>query len=192
MTIDDIIKQAEEKNTQENYQSAFELYSKAIEVLANDPNLYSARGVVLFHLDKKEESLQDMNKAVELEPEYSYRYSSRAYIKASLRMTEDAIADYKKCTELDPSDSIAWNNMGLLEDQLGWNKKAEKTFQKADSLDKVLKESGISAQKEPETASEEASPPLTKNRVIKNVFTKKETFKEFISFVKSGFKIKND
>ena len=82
--------------------------------------------MVLFHLDRKEDSLIDMNKAVDLEPNYSYRYSSRAYIKASLGMTEDAILDYKKCTELDPEDAISWNNMGLLEDQLGWNKKAGK------------------------------------------------------------------
>ena len=199
MTIDDIIKQAEKKNEEEDYKAAYQLYSKAIDVLPNDPNLYSARGVVLFHLDKKEESLKDMDKAVELEPEYSYRYSSRAYIKASLRMTEDAIADYKKCTELDPKDAIAWNNMGLLEDQLGWNKKAEKTFQKADSLkapqtdlDNVLKENNITSGKDINKHEVTQDKPITKGRIIKDVFTKKEMFKEFIQFVKSGFKIKND
>jgi len=192
MTIEDIIKQAEEKNSQEDYLGAFQLYSKAIDVLPNDANLFSARGIVLFHLDKKEDSLKDMNKAVELEPNYSYRYSSRAYIKASLRMTEYAIADYKKCTELDPQDAIAWNNMGLLEDQLGWNKKAEKTFQKADSLDKVLKDNGITAEKNIDATPVKLEKPITKSRIIKDVFTKKETFKEFVHFVKSGFKIKND
>lgn len=191
MTIENIIKQAEEKNAQENYSEAFNLYSKAIDVLPNDPDLYSARGVVLFHLDRKEEALDDMNKAADLEPEYSYRYSSRAFIKASLRMTEEAILDYKKCTELDPEDAIAWNNMGLLEDQLGWNKKAEKTFQKADSLDKVLKDKGIPVEKDIETPQLPAETPESKNRIIKEVFTKKETFKEFVNFVKSGFKIKS-
>jgi tetratricopeptide (TPR) repeat protein len=186
MTIEDIIKQAEE-----DYKEAFRLYSKAIDVLPNDPDLYSARGVVLFHLDRKEDSLLDMNKAVDLEPNYSYRYSSRAYIKASLRMTEDAILDYKKCTELDPEDAIAWNNMGLLEDQLGWNKKAGQTFKKADSLENVLKDKDIPIENESELSEPKPEIPISKNRIIKEVFTRKETFKEFVKFVRSGFKIKN-
>ena len=33
---------------------------------------------------------------------------------------------------------------------------------------------------------------MLKNRIIKEVFTKKETFKEFVKFVRSGFKIKNN
>ena len=192
MTIEDIITQAKESNAKEDYQDAFRLYSKAIDVLPNDPDLYSARGVVLFHLDRKEDSLIDMNKAVDLEPNYSYRYSSRAYIKASLRMTEEAILDYKKCTDLDPEDAISWNNMGLLEDQLGWNKKAKKTFSKADSLDKVLKDKGIPIEKESKISESKSEIPISKNRIIKEVFTKKETFKEFVKFVRSGFKIKNN
>ena len=192
MTIEDIITQAKESNAKEDYQDAFRLYSKAIDVLPNDPDLYSARGVVLFHLDRKEDSLIDMNKAVDLEPNYSYRYSSRAYIKASLRMTEEAILDYKKCTDLDPEDAISWNNMGLLEDQLGWNKKAKKTFNKADSLENVLKDKGIPIEKESKISESKSEIPISKNRIIKEVFTKKETFKEFVKFVRSGFKIKNN
>ena len=148
--------------------------------------------MVLFHLDRKEDSLIDMNKAVDLEPNYSYRYSSRAYIKASLGMTEDAILDYKKCTELDPEDAISWNNMGLLEDQLGWNKKAGKTFKKADSLEKVLKDKDITLEKKSKLPEPKPEIPTSKKRIIKEVFTKKETFKEFVKFVRTGFKIKNN
>ena len=190
MTIGDIIAKAKQSSTEEDYKEAFRLYSKAIEVLPNDPDVYSARGVVQFHLNRKEESLQDMNKAVELEPHYSYRYSSRAYIKASLGMTEDAILDYKKCTELDPEDAIAWNNLGLLEDQLGWNKKAKKTFEKAENLEKVLKDKEITLEKNRKTPEPKPESTSSKNNIIKDVFTKKETFKEFIKFVRSGFKIK--
>ena len=190
MSIEDIIKKAELKNNEENYEEAYILYSKAIQSSFQNPDLYSARGVVLFHLNRKKEALKDMDKAVELEPNYSYRYSSRAYIKASLRMTIEAIEDYRKCTELDPKDTVAFNNMGLLEDQLGWNKKAEKNFQKADSLDTILKERGISAEKK-ENLTQKPK-PATKSKVLKDVFTKKDSFKEFVSFVKAGFKLKND
>ena len=192
MTIEDIIAQAKESEAKEDYKESFRLYSKAIDVLPNDPDLYSARGVVLFHLDRKEDSLTDMNKAVDLEPNYSYRYSSRAYIKASLGMTQDAILDYTKCTELDPEDAIAWNNLGLLEDQLGWNKKAKKTFKKAESLEEVLKDKDITLEKKSELPEPKPEIPTSKNRIIKEVFTKKETFKEFVKFVRSGFKIKNN
>jgi len=192
MTIEDIIAQAKESEAKEDYKESFRLYSKAIDVLPNDPDLYSTRGVVLFHLNRKKEALKDMDKAVDLEPNYSYRYSSRAYIKASLGMTEDAILDYKKCTELDPEDAIAWNNLGLLEDQLGWNKKAKKTFKKAESLEKVLKDKDITLEKKREIPEPKPEIAISKNRIIKEVFTKKETFKEFIKFVGSGFKIKNN
>ena len=198
MSIDDIIKEAELKNNEENYEEAFVLYSKAIEVMPNDSDLYSIRGIILFNLGRKEEALIDLDKAVELEPNYSYRYSSRAYVKASLLMTNEAIADYKKCTELDPKDEIAFNNMGLLEDQLRWNKKTKNAERiqnkKADSLDTILKERGISAEKKKNsTTKPEPEPePISKGKVVKDVFTKKESFKEFVNFVKSGFKLKND
>ena len=189
MTIEDIIAQAKESEAEEDYKESFRLYSKAIEVLPNDPDLYSTRGVVLFHLNRKEEALKDMDKAVDLEPNYSYRYSSRAYIKASLGMTEDAILDYKKCTALDPEDAIAWNNLGLLEDQLGWNQKAKKTFKKAESLEQVLNDKDITLEKNSKISKREPKTISSKNRIIKDVFTKKEIFKEFVKFVRSGFKI---
>ena len=107
-------------------------------------------------------------------------------------MTEEAILDYKKCTDLDPEDAISWNNMGLLEDQLGWNKKAKKTFNKADSLEKVLKDKDIPIEKKSEIPEPKPEIPASKNRIIKDVFTKKKTFKEFVKFVRSGFKIKNN
>ena len=106
-------------------------------------------------------------------------------------MTEEAILDYKKCTDLDPEDAISWNNMGLLEDQLGWNKKAKKTLNKADSLEKVLKDKDIPIENKSEISEPKPEIPASKNRIIKDVFTKKKTFKEFVKFVRSGFKIKN-
>ena len=199
MTIEQLIKNAQDAEKAEDFQQAFILYTKAIERQPDSPDLYSWRGVVLFHLDKKEDALSDMDKAVDLQPDYSYRYSSRAYIKASLMLTESAIEDYKKCVELDPSDSIAYNNMGLLEQQLGWNKKAEKNFNKADTLENVLKDRGISSTKEQKkevqtkqtnTNAADIEEGTSRGRIIKNVFTKKQTFKEFVQFIKNGFKLK--
>ncbi len=198
MTIQDIIDQADAAQKEGNFQKAYELYTKAIEVLPA-ADLYSERGVVLFHLNRLEDSLKDMDKAVEYQPDYGYRYSSRAYIKANMGMVKEAIEDYEKCIELEPDDSLAYNNMGLLMEKLGWQQQAEKNFNKADKLE------GIPEKKKPSTPPttnppkqestgqeplNEIDPDVTKGRIIKDVFTKKESFKEFIQFIKSGFKLK--
>ncbi len=199
MTVENIIKLAEKHAKEGENELALEFFSKAIQVLPTSADLYSQRGVILFHLKRSQESLDDMNKAVELQPDYSYRYSSRAYIKSVLGLVKDAILDYEKAIELDPEDTVAYNNLGLMQEKLGWEKMAKKNFKKADELDDILKANGISAQPEnyneekedlPKKANKTPEPIVTKGDVIKNVFTKKNTFKEFINFVKSGFKIK--
>lgn len=197
MTLEELIAQAQQFEKDENFQKAFDLFTEAIRLSPTSPDLFSWRGVVLFHLDKKEDALADMNKAVELQPDYSYRYSSRAYIKASLMLIDEAIADYKKCIELDPQDSIAYNNLGMMEEQKGWNQMAKKNFEKADELEGLLKankiESGKEQRKNKGTIdnSQKKDSKLSKGRIFRDVFTKKETFKEFLHFIKSGFKIKD-
>lgn len=204
MTLEQLIQKAQSLEKEGDYVHAVEYFSEAIKLSPNSADLYSWRGVVLFHLNKKYEALTDMNKAVELQPGYSYRYSSRAYVKADLRMTEEAIQDYQKCIELDPKDSVAYNNLGMLEEQLGRDQKAKRLFEKADRLSETSKEKETIPEKEEakqqttdtnseiSSDTEESLEEETRTRwqIIKDVFTKKEKFKEFIQFIKNGFKLK--
>ncbi|MFK7758049.1 MAG: tetratricopeptide repeat protein [Flavobacteriales bacterium] len=187
-----------------SYQAAFTLFSAAIKAEPNNPVYYSQRGVCYFHLKDLKSALKDMNKSVELDPDYSYRYASRAYIKDASGDVLGAIADYQKAVELDPEDAVSYNNLGLLEEKLGYMESSKKSFKKADDLAKMLEETGIvterellesvgekptNIQKEIDAESEEqTSSSLTQE--IGNVFKKKDVFKEFVQFIKNGFKTK--
>lgn len=209
MNLQEYIDKALKALKEYNYEVAVQLFDKAIELSPNDAKLYSERGVTHFHLKHNLKALADMDKAVELEPNNSYRYSSRAFIKGAYRMTEEAIADYQKCIDLDPEDAIAYNNMGLLQEQQGWKKQANDNFDKADTLEGVLKDRKINLP-EPEAevndeylnkmitepaklikkAEESEKNSKSKITLAKSVFTNKSVFKEFIAFIKNGFKIK--
>jgi tetratricopeptide (TPR) repeat protein len=208
MNLQKYIDSAQKALQDQKYEIAVQFFDKAIELAPTNAKLYSERGVTHFHLKHNLKALADMDKAVELEPENSYRYSSRAFIKGACRMTDDAIADYQKCIELDPDDAIAYNNLGLLQEQLGWKKQANDNFDKADTLEGVLKDRNINlpqpegkvtdemldeiikkpAQMIESKEKEETTP--SKMEVAKSVFTNKSVFKEFIAFIKNGFKIK--
>ena len=206
MNLQDYIDNAQMALKNQKYAVAIDFFDKALELAPNNAKLFSERGVTHFHLKHNLKALADMDRAVELEPDNSYRYSSRAFIKGAYRMTEEAIADYQKCIELDPEDAIAYNNLGLLQEHLGWKKQANDNFDKADTLEGVLKERNINLP-EPEKEindkylskmitepakliSETEEVPPSKMEVARSVFTDKSVFKEFVTFIKNGFKIK--
>lgn len=186
---------AKEEIKNNNFQKAVNALNKAIEQEPNNPIYYSDRGVCYFHLDMKKQSLSDMNKSVELDPEYSYRYASRAYIKDSMGDVKGAVEDYEIAVKLDPEDAVAHNNLGLLQEKLGYMQQSKASFEKADGLAKMLEENGIEYNNELKPRNiqkeiDEENKNLTTKRVIKDIFTSKETFKEFIQFIKNGFKRK--
>jgi len=209
MNLQEHIDNAQKALQEQQFEVAIDFFNKAIELAPDNAKLYSERGVTHFHLKHSLKALSDMDKAVELEPKNSYRYSSRAFIKGVYRMTNEAITDYLKCIELDPEDAIAYNNLGLLQEQLGWKTQANDNFDKADTLENVLKDRNINLPIEDEEISDtyldklitEPAQQITnkenseeiipsKLNIAKSVFTDKSIFKEFISFITNGFKIK--
>ncbi|KAA3649024.1 MAG: tetratricopeptide repeat protein [Bacteroidetes bacterium] len=178
------------------YQKALVILDKLIVDSPNNASYYSERGVIYFHLKKKQEALSDMNMAVELEPLKSYRYASRAYILGHYGKTELAITDYEKAIELDPDDAIAHNNLGLLQEQLGYQQNAKTNFYKADDLIAKNPEMGrANLNIEGETIKarniQEEIDAENKNKTLFSELkqiTSKEGFNSFIRFVKSGFK----
>ena len=100
------------------------------------------------------------------------------------------------------------NNLGLLLEQKGYKQKAEERFAKADKLSKMedhlyevmdeIEGEGIPRKKEEENIinqkmidpSEKREEYLGQFGEFKKVFTSKKQFKEFVAFIKNGFKIK--
>lgn len=213
MYINDQHKKADQFLDQQKYDKALIAFDLSLKINPNHPDLLSQRGVVHIHLNNKKEAIDDFNLALELEPNNSYRYASRAYAKDFFGDLDGAIEDYQMAVKIDPEDAIAHNNLGLLLEKQGYQSKAKENFDKADLLAKhqenfLQKLDELEQNKPAEQSDEhvnkpkngvklqpkkmESDKPLTKTDIIKNVFTKKSQFKEFISFVKNGFKIKND
>ena len=193
------------------YDLALEQIQAALQIDKSHPVLLAERGTIYMYMKRKEEALEDMHLAVYLQPENPYRYSSRAYVRDFFGDTAGAIEDYEKCLELDPEDIIAMNNLGLLIEKQGNRKKAEKYFKETDELlgRNPDLHKRISNPEENQNAPDpsqkmdlngsntsipqqesELEEQRTKARVIKDVFTKKSVFKEFLQFVRNGFKMK--
>lgn len=174
-----------------DFENAVYWYSRAISVRPDDAELYSERAVAYFHRKMLKESLGDMNKAQELQPKKPYRYSSRAYIRDAMGDTAGAIADYKIAIELDPEDAVAHNNLGLLEEKLGHASQAKAMFDLADALAKNETGSGNLEDYRPKNIQKEIEKENSKRSVsseVLNVFRSKEGFREFIHFIRNGFK----
>jgi tetratricopeptide (TPR) repeat protein len=185
-----------------DFEGALTDYNQVLEAEEN-PNVYSERGVVYYYLKQLDLSLADMDHAAELEPENPYRYASRAYIKDAMGDTEGAIADYEEAIRLDPDDSIAHNNLGLLLEKLGYKDKAKENYQRADQLaevDKLLNR--IRKEHRQELgAAPEAGPvephvtQVTEERstqsvltLLRQTFTTRNGWREYIQFIRNGFK----
>ena len=189
---------------------ALEQIQAALQIDKSHPVLLAERGTIYMHLKRKDDALEDMNLALYLQPENPYRYSSRAYVRDFFGDTPGAIEDYEKCLELDPQDIIAMNNLGLLIEKQGNRKKAEKYFKATDEmLDRnpdwqnriaTQDEDQVSGKTQAQVEATKMNAPnaaktneqnemRSQSKIIKDVFTKKSVFKEFVQFVKNGFKL---
>ena len=182
------------KVKENDFNSAILHFNTAIEEDSNQVEYYAERAVAYLNIEKFDLSMFDMNKCIELEPKNSYRYSCRAFLKAKIGDGEGAILDYQKAIELDPKDSIAYNNMGLVQEQLGYQKESQKSFEKSNNIigynPKRFDEGELKTEAPTETIEEE--PSISKKEVVKDVFTKRSAFKEFLSFIGNGFKLKEN
>lgn len=178
-----------------DYQQALKIFDNLIYLFPSEANLFSDRGVIFIHLNKKEDALQDFDQAVFLEDAYGYRYASRAYAKDFFGDTSAAILDYEKAIELDPEDAVSYNNIGLLQEKIGYQQKAQKNFEVADAISEIQEENIIP----PPSVSENEVPELKEESTIKNksffseflkVFRSRKQFNEFIGFIKKGGKLK--
>ncbi|OJJ20438.1 hypothetical protein BKI52_18440 [marine bacterium AO1-C] len=185
------------------YEKAMQDFDKAIGLDDEIAAVYAERAVAKYQLKQYKEAISDFDKAVELEPDNAYRYSSRAYILASIGDKIGALHDYRKSLEINPNDPIVQNNLGLLEETLGYSKKAQERYAKADELLGITKEDRQArlddaiekyeqieeSRKANRVKPPEPAKPQTKDyfKVMKDVFTSKETFGDFMSFVKGRF-----
>lgn len=206
MFVNEAHKKANELQDAQEFERALKAFDEALEQAPNNPDILSHRGVLYLHLNLKKKCLDDLNKAKEIEPDYSYRYASLAYALDFFGDLDGAIEQYEIAVKLDPEDAVAHNNLGLLLEKKGYQAKAQERFEKADKLHKIENSFYEQTKKEDENKQEDSPKPdggtklqpkkLSEDEkpngadIAKSVFSNKSTFKEFLNFVRNGFKLK--
>ncbi len=183
---------ARKKYEDRDFEGAVYWYSRVLTVDPENADIYSERGVAFFHSGDLKKALADLSRSRDLEPENPYRYSSRAYIRDAMGDLEGAIADYEHAIKLDPQDAVAHNNLGLLEEKRGYRAKAKVLFYFADELAKNGENGASAEDMRPRNIQKEINKSKPRKdapaEVIKEVFTNRSTFKEFLKFIGNGFK----
>lgn len=181
---------ARKKYEAKDFEDAIYWYSRVLAIDAADAEIHSERGVAYFHLGQMQKALEDLTRARDLEPANPYRYSSRAYIRDAMGDLEGAIADYEQAIKLDPDDAVALNNLGMLEEKRGYHAKAKTLFEFADTLDRDANAEGLKDMRPTNMQREINQATKSKSLLgeVKEVFTKKESFKDFLTFIGNGFR----
>lgn len=208
MYINESHKNADQLMDQQKFDKALIAFNDALKNDPDHPTILSQRGVLYLHMNQKKKCFDDLLLALKLEPDNGYRYASLAYARDFFGDLDGAIREYEKAVEIDPDDAIAHNNLGLLLEKKGYQSKAQERFNRADKLAKlekkffeaVDKREPLPENNQPKPTGGETLQPKKledtsnekKSAVVKNVFTKKETFKEFMTFIKNGFKLKKN
>jgi tetratricopeptide (TPR) repeat protein len=193
-----------------DFEKAIKKYSACILINPDSPELYSERGVSYLNLKEESKCLMDLNKSVELQPDYAYRYASRGHAKDFFGDIDGAIEDYEIAVELDPNDSIIYNNLGLLLEKKGNISRAKENFDRSDKLRKErepaetieleslsLSEDGIVEEKkttiettESEKYENQDHKRSSQTGELKKFFKEKNQWREFLKFLRNGFRIK--
>ncbi|HIP37067.1 MAG TPA: tetratricopeptide repeat protein [Crocinitomix sp.] len=195
MSINVYLNKALDKVNQNDFETSIELFTKVLKLDPSHKDAYYHRGVSYLNLEKIDLAIFDFNKLIELDPNYAFYYSCRGFAKSRLGDKKGAIEDYFKSLELEPDNEITLNNLGLVQEELGYMEQAKKSFEKSDAIRK-------NENYQPETFGEPSQHPKklkidekqntqSKSQLAKEIFTKKSTFKEFLSFIKNGFKLKD-
>lgn len=215
-TIENAIALANNQNsTEEDYLNAIKILSNIFPTVSNKKDIFYNRAVCYLNTAQFDLAVFDFSVLIEIEPNKAFNYSCRAFAKARTDDKKGAIADYEKALELEPDNPITYNNMGLVQEEIGYIKQAKKSFELSDDLRKKEEANKVLHLKENQEVKQEVEdrldkakvdsnapkvvetpiPPIetevekTKSEIIKEIFTNKNTFKEFIQFIKNGFKL---
>jgi tetratricopeptide (TPR) repeat protein len=100
-------------STLRRYKDALADYTRAIELGAELPQIWSNRGAAYDNLGEHEKAIADYSRAIALDANYELAWYGRAIAHAAMRQTEKSLADYAEAIRLDPKDRSALLNRGI-------------------------------------------------------------------------------
>jgi TonB family protein len=111
-------KRAEANLSKGDLEAALADYNKAVELKADNPDLYVSRGRAYFNLKSYELSVKDFDKAIELNPKTAIAFIDRGRSYEKLGDRQKALADYRKALELDAANEVAKSEISRIEAEL--------------------------------------------------------------------------
>ncbi|MFN3418737.1 MAG: TonB family protein [Pyrinomonadaceae bacterium] len=111
-------KRAEANLSKGDLEAALADYNKAVEMKADNPDLYVSRGRAYFNMKSYELSVKDFDKAIELNPKTAIAFIDRGRSYEKLGDRQKALADYKKALELDAANDVAKAEVSRIEAEI--------------------------------------------------------------------------
>lgn len=129
---------ADELLVQGKYAEAVKLYSIAIEINADDPDIYHAyygRAESLLELHRVDEALADYTESLRLNPVFPNAYKRRGIVYLLTDRYAEALNDFSRFIELEADNASGYANRGIALEQLGIFEKALSDFNRSIELD---------------------------------------------------------
>ncbi|XP_055514502.1 small glutamine-rich tetratricopeptide repeat-containing protein alpha-like [Leucoraja erinacea] len=123
-TVEDLSKaellktEGNEQMKVENYQSAVEYYTQAIDLNPNNAVYFCNRAAAYSKLGNYTGAVEDCEKAITFDPCYSKAYGRMGLALASLNKYNEAVNFYKKALELDPDNESYKANLIVAEQKI--------------------------------------------------------------------------
>uniref|UniRef100_W5MX39 Small glutamine-rich tetratricopeptide repeat-containing protein beta n=1 Tax=Lepisosteus oculatus TaxID=7918 RepID=W5MX39_LEPOC len=103
---------------EENYSSAIECYTKAIDLDLNNAVYYCNRAAAHSKLGNFVEATNDCERAIGIDPTYSKAYGRMGLALTAMNKYTDAITYFKKALVLDPDNDTYKSNLKIAEQKL--------------------------------------------------------------------------
>jgi len=134
LKVDALIKRGSLHMQEAKEQECYKDFSDAIEIDANDTNIYHHRGQLYFLTERLNEAQADFEKAISLDPKFvaprlqlGYCLCKKAMQMMQPSMMQEANKMMQETTELFPESPEAWSLYGqLLQDQQQLDQASEK------------------------------------------------------------------
>jgi tetratricopeptide (TPR) repeat protein len=142
-SLDTIFQAAFSATQAGDFAAAETQWTKAIELLPDNPAAWSNRGNAHLSQFQIPEALADFNQAVALAPNLPDPYINRGIAWEALGDWSNAIADYDRAINLNPEDAVAYNNRGNAKSGAGDWPGAVSDFKTATELAPGLAAAGV-------------------------------------------------
>lgn len=103
---------------EENYRSAVECYTKAIDLDQRNAVYYCNRAAAYSKLSNYTEATGDCERAIKIDPTYSKAYGRMGLALTAMNKYPEAISYFKKALVLDPENDTYKSNLKIAEQKL--------------------------------------------------------------------------